>query len=114
MRPIHQSIDIPLFPLVNDEATLAAAVDGPLDHLTFVVILILITNTRLGSSSDSQGQIPSNLNRRLPQAETNSKDGAEALFSMYHQKALEFDSKHIENWREDANSLMILVSFPFD
>jgi hypothetical protein len=29
---------------------------------------------------------------------------------MYNEKALEFDSKHIENWREDANGLMILVS----
>ena len=29
---------------------------------------------------------------------------------MYNEKALEFDSKLIENWREDANGLMILVS----
>ncbi|KAN0135925.1 hypothetical protein V8E53_006377, partial [Lactarius tabidus] len=33
---------------------------------------------------------------------------SESLFSMYNKKALEFDSKHIENWREDANGLMIL------
>ena len=50
----------------------------------------------------------------LLRAETSSKDGAEALFSMYHEKAFDFDLKHIENWREDANSLMILVSFPFN
>ena len=28
---------------------------------------------------------------------------------MYNEKALAFDSKHIDNWREDANGLMILV-----
>ena len=46
----------------------------------------------------------------LPQAEINSKNGSEILFSMYEEKTLEFDSKHIENWRDDANNLMILVS----
>ncbi|KAN0135913.1 hypothetical protein V8E53_006365, partial [Lactarius tabidus] len=42
------------------------------------------------------------------QPETKSKDGSEALFSLYNEKTSEFDSKHIANWREDANGLMIL------
>ena len=67
---------------------------------------------RLGVSSDPQGQIPSTDIPKLPQAEVNYDDGSETLFSLYNEKTLEFDSKHIENWREDANSLVILVSHP--
>ena len=65
---------------------------------------------RLGLASDPLLQIPSTPNRKPPPAETNYNDGSEALFSLHNKKTMEFDSKHIENWREDANGLMILVS----
>ena len=73
----------------------------------------LVTNRLLvppDPASDSQPQIPSTPNCKPPQAEINYNDGSDALFSLFNEKTMEFDSKHIENWREDANSLMILVS----
>ena len=37
-------------------------------------------------------------------------DGSDALFSMYNEKADARDRKLAENWREDANAIMLLVS----
>jgi hypothetical protein len=37
-------------------------------------------------------------------------DGSDALFSMYNEMAAERDQKLAENWREDANAIMLLVS----
>ena len=115
VSPDHQSIVIPLSSIVNgDSVNDEAAVEGKCHH-PIVAFRCgghhFSTNllTRIGVSSDSQSQIPSIENRRSLQAETNLKDGSESLFSMYNEKALAFDSKHIENWREDANGLMILV-----
>lgn len=37
-------------------------------------------------------------------------DGSDALFSMYNEITAERDQKLAENWREDANAIMLLVS----
>ncbi len=104
MSPNHQCIPIPLS---NHLSSNEAAVVGECPNPTFVTILV--TCECLGASSDSQGQIPPTHNRNLSQAETNFNDGSDTLFSMYNEKKLEFDSKFIQNWREDANSVMLLV-----
>jgi hypothetical protein len=31
------------------------------------------------------------------------------LFSLYNEKAAEYDQKLVENWREDAQGIMLLV-----
>ena len=41
---------------------------------------------------------------------TDFTDGSDALFSMYNEIAAERDQKLAENWREDANAIMLLVS----
>jgi hypothetical protein len=41
---------------------------------------------------------------------TDFTDGSDALFSMYNEMAAERDKKLAENWREDANAIMLLVS----
>lgn len=42
------------------------------------------------------------------QAESSFTDGSDVLFSLYNEKAAEYDQKLAENWREDAQGLMIL------
>jgi hypothetical protein len=55
-----------------------------------------------------------NLNLNSPsQAMTDFTDGSDALFSMYNEMAAERDKKLAENWREDANAIMLLVSQRF-
>ena len=34
------------------------------------------------------------------------------LFSLYNEKAAEYDQKLAENWREDAQGVMLLVRNP--
>ncbi|KAI0299088.1 hypothetical protein B0F90DRAFT_631559 [Multifurca ochricompacta] len=41
-------------------------------------------------------------------SESNFTDGSDTLFSMYNDKTAEYDRKLAENWREDANGVMIL------
>ena len=43
------------------------------------------------------------------QAENSFNDGSDVLFSLYNDKAAEYDQKLAENWREDAQSIMLLV-----
>jgi hypothetical protein len=43
------------------------------------------------------------------QAESSFNDGSDVLFSLYNDKAAEYDQKLAENWREDAQGIMILV-----
>ena len=106
MASSHQNIDIPRSSTANDEAALGVAVEGGCYHLTFAIWVLTMSIPLLarlvGPVSDPQLQIPSTLNRGLPHADT--------IFSLYNKDTLEFDSKHIENWRDDANSLIILVS----
>jgi hypothetical protein len=42
-------------------------------------------------------------------AEGSFTDGSDVLFSLYNEKAAEYDQKLAENWREDAQGVMILV-----
>ncbi|KAI9449380.1 hypothetical protein BJY52DRAFT_1307754 [Lactarius psammicola] len=79
MSPDHQCIPIPLSPL-----SWRCAPCGP------------------------QDQIPRMENHDSSQAKTNFLDGSDTLFSMYNEKACEFDSKLIRNWREDADNLILL------
>ena len=44
------------------------------------------------------------------QAMTDFTDGSDALFAMYNEMAANRDQKLAENWREDANAIMLLVS----
>ena len=44
------------------------------------------------------------------QAMTDFTDGSDALFAMYNEMAAKRDQKLAENWREDANAIMLLVS----
>ena len=41
---------------------------------------------------------------------TDFTDGSDALFSMYNEISARRDQKLAENWREDANAIMLLVS----
>jgi len=43
------------------------------------------------------------------QAESSFTDGSDVLFSLYNEKAAEYDQKLAENWREDAQGVMLLV-----
>ena len=43
------------------------------------------------------------------QAESGFTDGSDVLFSLYNEKAAEYDQKLVENWREDAQGIMLLV-----
>lgn len=43
------------------------------------------------------------------QAESSFTDGSDVLFSLYNEKAAEYDQKLAENWREDAQGIMLLV-----
>ena len=47
------------------------------------------------------------------QAMSDFADGSDALFSMYNEMAAGRDQKLAENWREDANAIMLLVSQRF-
>ncbi|KAI9448608.1 hypothetical protein BJY52DRAFT_1311730, partial [Lactarius psammicola] len=47
-------------------------------------------------------------NRNSSQAKTDFLDGSDTLFSMYNEKACEFDSKLIRDWKEDADGLILL------
>ena len=42
-------------------------------------------------------------------AESSFTDGSDMLFSLYNEKAAEYDQKLVENWREDAQGIMLLV-----
>jgi len=43
------------------------------------------------------------------QAENSFNDGSDVLFSLYNEKGAELDQKLAENWREDAQGIMLLV-----
>jgi hypothetical protein len=43
------------------------------------------------------------------QAENSFTDGSDILFSLYNEKAADYDQKLAENWREDAQAIMLLV-----
>ena len=43
------------------------------------------------------------------QVESGFTDGSDVLFSLYNEKAAEYDQKLVENWREDAQGIMLLV-----
>ena len=43
------------------------------------------------------------------QAEGSFADGSDVLFSLYNEKAEEYDQKLAENWRVDAQGIMLLV-----
>lgn len=43
-------------------------------------------------------------------ADSGFTDGSDVLFSLYNEKAGEYDQKLAENWREDAQGIMLLVS----
>ena len=51
-----------------------------------------------------------NLNSPSQAIMTDFTDGSDALFSMYNEMAADRDRKLAENWREDANAIMLLVS----
>ncbi|KAH9023737.1 hypothetical protein EDB85DRAFT_2150976 [Lactarius pseudohatsudake] len=62
----------------------------------------------VGAPSDSQDRIPRKQDHKSSRATINFTDGSDFLFSMYNEKTYESDSKLIQNWREDANGLMLL------
>src|SRR6266702_398824 len=105
MSPDHWCIPIPFSSRVSHEA----ATVGDYLHPTFVTTSVLTCGC-LGAPTNSQDQIPPTHNRNSSQAETIFTDGSDTLFSMYNEKMFEFDSKLIQNWREDANSVMLLIS----
>jgi hypothetical protein len=43
--------------------------------------------------------------------ENSFTDGSDVLFSLYNEKAEEYDQKLAENWREDAQGIMLMVSY---
>src|SRR5712691_1172508 len=43
--------------------------------------------------------------------ESGFTDGSDVLFSLYNQKAGEYDRNLAMNWREDAQGIMLLVSY---
>jgi len=43
------------------------------------------------------------------ESEGSFTDGSDMLFSLYNEKAAEHDQKLAENWREDAQGIMVLV-----
>ncbi|KAI9436615.1 hypothetical protein H4582DRAFT_1962123 [Lactarius indigo] len=79
-------------------------------HISLSNLSIPVSNeaTIIGASSDSQDQSPPTQKCGSSRPESNFDDGSDTLFSMYNEKALEFDSKLIQNWREDANNVMLL------
>ncbi|KAH9023015.1 hypothetical protein EDB84DRAFT_481148 [Lactarius hengduanensis] len=84
MSPGHQYIPLPLSGHVSNEAAV------------------------VGAPSDSQDRIPRKQDHKSSRAAINFTDGSDILFSMYNEKTYESDSKLIQNWREDANGLMLL------
>lgn len=76
-------------------------------ELYLSTLRIVLVTCRLDSGSSSQyvllpTQDPS-------QAESSFTDGSDVLFSLYNEKAAEYDQKLAENWREDARGIMLLV-----
>ncbi|KAH8995940.1 hypothetical protein EDB92DRAFT_107537 [Lactarius akahatsu] len=81
MSPGHQYIPLPLSGHVSTEAAVVAG--------------------------DSQDQIPRKQDHKSSRAAINFTDGSDILFSI-NEKTYESDSKLIQNWREDANGLILL------
>ena len=71
-----------------------------------------ITVNALGASQCLPLPTPKgqNLNSPSQALMTDFTDGSDALFSMYNEMAADRDRKLAENWREDANAIMLLVS----
>jgi hypothetical protein len=70
-----------------------------------------ITVNPSGASQYLPLPTPKGQNLNSPsQAMTDFTDGSDALFSMYNEMAADRDRKLAENWREDANATMLLVS----
>lgn len=90
---------------VSNEADIAS--ERP--HFALAAISVL-TCERLGDSQYLP--LPTHWqNLNSPSQEmTDFTDGSDALFTMYNAIAAERDRKLAENWREDANAIMLLVS----
>ena len=87
-----------------------AAVTGERPHSALAAISVLACERLVASGSSQHLPLPTQNLNSPSRATSNFTDGADALFSMYNEMAAERDRNLVENWREDANSIMLLVS----
>ena len=78
---------------------------SPADFMLAVLIpLAAQTDDRQYPPDSAQNQV---------QGSSNFIDGSGAIFSMYLERATEEDKKMAENWKADANGVLIFVRFHF-
>jgi len=81
-----------------------------IEHISFPPSCSVSNEADVAVASSASPYLPlptQNLNSPS-QAMTDFTDGSDALFSMYNEMAAERDQKLAENWREDANAIMLL------
>ena len=85
-------------------------IPGERPYFTLAAISVLTCERLVASSSSQYLPLPTQKLNSPSREMTDFTDGADALFSMYNEMAAEGDRKLAENWREDANNIMLLVS----
>ncbi|KAF8265166.1 hypothetical protein EI94DRAFT_1736541 [Lactarius quietus] len=78
-----------------------------IEHFSFPPSCTVSNEADVASDSQYLPLPTQNLNSPA-QMMTDFTDGSDALFSMYNEMAAERDGKLAENWREDANAIMLL------
>lgn len=73
---------------------------------------MLAVLTPLAAQTDDR-QYPPDSAQNQVQGSSNFIDGSGAIFSMYLERATEEDKKMAENWKADANGILIFVRFHF-
>ena len=71
---------------------------------------MLAVLTPLAAQTDDR-QYPPDSAQNQVQGSSNFIDGSGAIFSMYLERAAEEDKKMAENWKADANGILIFVRF---
>lgn len=102
---IKQMSFLPSYSVSNE-----TAVPGERPYFTLTAISVLTCERLVASSSSRYLPLPTQKLNSPSREMTDFTDGADALFSMYGEMAAEGDRKLAENWREDANNIMLLVS----
>src|SRR5260221_7736777 len=96
-QPVHEAINMPEIPSVE---TRTGTNPGPYDTMV----------APLDSMIPRPGHPPHSGPNHPPQGESGFADGSGPLFSMYLQLAGEEDKKMAENWKGDADGILIFVS----